>query len=267
METILTRLKLAGIRQTYRDWLDRAAREELSHADFLQALLQEELAAREASQLQRRTRQATLPSLRTIEQFDFTCRPELKRQVVFRYLDPSFIQAAGTLVFIGAPGLGKTHLSVAIAVTMLQLGFTVRFLTAQTLATQILRCREVEARQRLLKPLLTTDLLVLDELGYVPTDPRLGPVLYELIAGRYERKPTIITTNKTLSEWGGILQDPSLAAALIDRLLHHGEIYHLKGPSYRLRGKTPIEETPTKPSPPEPRGTSRPGKEASTPAA
>lgn len=245
MEALLTRLRLPGIRQSYKDWLDRAARENLSHADFLQALLQEEEAAREQSQLKRRTRQAMAPFIRTIEQFDFTFRPELKRQVILRYLDPGFISSATTLVFIGAPGLGKTHLAVAICVKMLQLGASVRFVSAQSLATGVLRCKDIESRQRLLKPLLAADLFVLDELGYLPTDPRLGPVLYELIASRYEHKPTIITTNKSLSEWGGIFQDPSLAAALIDRLLHHGDIYHFKGPSYRLKGKSPLDPTPT----------------------
>lgn len=242
MDALLTRLKLPGIRSTYRDWIERAAKEELSFADFLQALLQEELALRQDNQLRARTLKATLPFLRSIEQFDFTFRPELKRQVVLRYLDHGFIAAATTLVFIGAPGLGKTHLAIAITLKMLQLGFTARFVCVQSLAVNLLRCGDVETRQRLIKPLLSTDLLILDELGYIPTDPRLGPALYELIAGRYENKPTILTSNKSLSEWGAIFQDPSLAAALIDRLLHHGEIYYFTGPSYRLRGKTPVDE-------------------------
>ena len=246
MDALLTRLKLPGIRSTYRDWIERAAQEELSYADFLAALLQEEWAARQESQLRTRIRQAALPVMRTIEQFDFTLRPELKRQVVLRYLDPGFIASATTLVFIGAPGLGKTHLAVAIALKMLQLGFTARFVSVQSLATSLLRCREVESRKKLINPLLGADVLILDELGSIPTDPRLGPVLYELIAGRYEKKPAIITSNKSLSEWGGIFQDTSLAAALLDRLLHHGDIYHFKGPSYRLKGKTPIEHLPSR---------------------
>lgn len=164
MDALLTQLRLPGIKNSYQDWLDRAAREDLSYADFLQGLLHEEVAAREERQLKRRTRQATLPFIRTIEQFDFTFRPELKRQVLLRYLDHSFIEAATTLVFIGAPGLGKTHLATAISAKMLQLGATVRFVTAQSLATNVLRCRDVESRQRLLKPLLNADLFVLDYL-------------------------------------------------------------------------------------------------------
>ena len=217
MDALLTKLRLPGIRSSYKDWLDRAAREEMSYADFLEGLLHEELEKREESQLKRRTKQAALPFMRTIEQFDFTFRPELKRQVIGRYLDKDFIASATTLVLIGAPGLGKTHLAVAISAKMLQLGATVRFVTAQSLATGVLRCRDVDARQRLLKPLFNADLFVLDELGYIHTDPRLGPVLYELIATRYEKKPTIITTNKALSEWGGIFQDSNPSEYLYSR--------------------------------------------------
>jgi DNA replication protein DnaC len=92
-------------------------------------------------------------------------------------------------------------------------------------------------RQRLLRPLLACDVLVLDELGYLPTLPGFGPALYELIAGRYERRPTLITSNKSLTEWASIVQDASLAAALVDRILHHGEVFYLKGPSWRVKGR------------------------------
>ena len=95
----------------------------------------------------------------------------------------------------------------------------------------------VVGRQRLLKPLLTCDVLVLDELGYLPTTPAFGPALYEVIAGRYERRPTVITSNKSLAEWAGIVQDVSLAAAIVDRLMHHGQVFYLKGPSWRTRGR------------------------------
>jgi DNA replication protein DnaC len=109
--------------------------------------------------------------------------------------------------------------------------------TAQTLATQVGRITTVVGRQRLLKPLLECDVLVLDELGYLPTAPAFGPALYEVVAGRYERRPTIVTSNKSLAEWAGIVQDVSLAAALVDRLMHHGQVFYLKGPSWRTRGR------------------------------
>src|SRR3954469_5729772 len=161
-------------------WLDRAAAQELSYADFVQGLLEEEAAARATIATQQRLRQAAFPYAATIEQFDFRFRPELKRQVVLRYLDPTFVAEARSLALIGAPGLGKTMLAICVATKHVQLGATARFITAQHLANQLGRTTTSAGRQRLLRPLLTCDVLVLDELGYLPTSPEFGPALYEL---------------------------------------------------------------------------------------
>jgi DNA replication protein DnaC len=118
-----------------------------------------------------------------------------------------------------------------------QLGATARFITAQALAAQVSRTRTPVGRRRLLRSLLDCDVLVLDELGYLPAIPGFGPLLYEIVAGRYEHRPIIITSNKSLTEWSNITQDVSLAAAIADRLLHHGEVFYLKGPSWRLKGR------------------------------
>lgn len=238
LRPVLERVGLHQIAAVLPAHLDRASREELSYADFLQGLLEEEATARAAAQVQRHMREAGFPFAATIEQFDFRFRPDLKRQVVLRYLDATFVEQARSLALVGAPGLGKTMLAICVATKQVQLGYTARFVTAQHLANQLGRATTAVGRQRLLTPLLACDVLVLDELGYLPTSPAFGPALYELVAGRYERRPTVLTSNKSLTEWGAIVQDASLAAAIVDRILHHGDVFYLKGPSYRLKGRS-----------------------------
>src|SRR6266567_703689 len=134
-----------------------------------------------------------------IEQFDFSARPELKRPVILRYFDSSFVTSASSLLLVGASGLGKTHLSIALGTKMVQLGYTVRFVVAQQLANAVLEAASRMQVAKIIEPLLTCDVLILDEFGYLALEPQVGPVLYEIIAGRYQKGATIITSNKSLA--------------------------------------------------------------------
>jgi DNA replication protein DnaC len=201
----LTTLRLARIREVYASWADQAAQEHLSYVAFLDELVTEELLGRQEHRLQRHLRQAGFPFPATMEQFDFTLRPELKRTVILRYFDSSFVTGAGSLLLIGASGLGKTHLAIAVGTKMVQLGYRVRFTTAQQLANTVLAASSRPEVARLVQPLLACDLLILDEFGYLPLDPQVGPVLYEVLAGRYEKGATILTSNKRLASWGDVV--------------------------------------------------------------
>lgn len=237
IEDNLRRLRMPRIRELFRERIASAAKDGVDLAQVLGGLFEDEIASREESQLRSRMRRADFPFDKTLEQFDFRRHPELRKPVFQNYLDPSFVRSGGVVILIGAPGLGKTHLAVAIGKQQALRGADVRFVKVQALVTRVLEADGPREREGLLKPLRKCGLLILDELGYLMPDTETGPILYDLISSRYERGATIITSNKSLQEWGKVLQDTALAGALLDRLLHHGDVYHLKGESYRLKDK------------------------------
>ncbi len=224
----LATLKLGRMRQVYASWIEQAAQTEMGYGEFLEQLVTEEVLARQENQLRRKMHTAGFPYAATIDQFDFTLRPELKRTVMLRFFDSSFIAMASSLLLIGASGLGKTHLAVALGTKMVQLGYSVRFVMAQHIANAVLTATTRSEITRLIEPLVKCDLLILDEFGYLSMQPQVGPVLYEIISGRYQKGATVITSNKSLASWGELVGDTALMMAIIDRLLHHGEVMTTK---------------------------------------
>ncbi|HEU5383199.1 MAG TPA: IS21-like element helper ATPase IstB [Ktedonobacteraceae bacterium] len=239
----LTTLKLGRIRQIYPSWIAQAADSNLGYAEFLEQLVAEELLERQENHLRRKMKAAGFPYPATIEQFDFSLRPEIKRPVMLRYFDSSFVTGACSLLLIGPSGLGKTHVSIALGTKMVQLGYSVRFIVAQQLANAVCAASTRQEVSRMVDPLIACDLLILDEFGYLPLEPQVGPVLYEIMAGRYGKGATVITSNKSLATWGELVGDTALMMAIVDRLLHHGEVFYLRGSSYRMRGKEPVTLT------------------------
>lgn len=238
LEQKLTQLKLSRTREVYPHWVKEAEVHQLGYAEFLDGLLSEEVVSRQENQIRRQLKAAGFPFAATLEQFDFSLHPELKRSVMVRFFDRTFIEQAQSLILVGASGLGKTHLAIALGTKMVQLGYRVRFLTAQHLANQIVSAPDRPAIDHLLRPLVRCDLLILDEFGYLTVDPQVGPILYELVAARYEKRATVMTSNKSLGQWGEVVGgDTALMMAILDRLLHHGEVFYLRGSSHRMRGK------------------------------
>lgn len=233
----LKTLRLPRTRENWDALLDRAARLDLSHADFFREIIADELSAREENKLKRLLAAAKFPYHKTIEDFDFRLRPELQRRVFDSYTEDSFVRENRSLVLIGPPGLGKTHLSVGIGIRMVHRNYRVKFTTVQDYLNLYLASESPAQWKRYSGQFKKCDLLILDEFGYLAPDPQVAPLLYELISDRYEKRATIITSNKSVTEWGKVLSDSALASAIVDRMMHHGEVYYLSGESYRTRGK------------------------------
>ncbi|MCB9920525.1 MAG: ATP-binding protein [Planctomycetes bacterium] len=233
-EHLLKRLHLAFLRHNWRALLDRAEREQWSYRDVLTVAISEEVAHRVQTGIARRTRAARLPFLKTIDDFNFTFQSTLRLQMLGSFLSPDFVTDGRNVIFHGKPGRGKTHLAVAIAYRAIQNGFDALFVNAAELIDDLSRASEAGRFKQRLHDFVQPAVLVIDEVGYLTLGQNAANVLYHVVNTRYlKRKPMIFTTNKSLTAWGDVLHDPDLAAAILDRVLEHGRLIALDGPSIR----------------------------------
>ncbi|MFG1795820.1 IS21-like element helper ATPase IstB [Nocardia sp. NPDC049149] len=226
---------------------DRARTENWSHQEFLAACLQREVAAREAHGGEGRIRAARFPSRKSLEEFDFDHQRSLKRDTITHLGTLDFITAKENVVFLGPPGTGKTHLSIGLSIRACQAGHRVAFATA---AEWVARLAEAHAAGKLQAELIKLGripLLVVDEVGYIPFESEAANLFFQMVSSRYERASLIVTSNKPFGRWGEVFGDDIVAAAMIDRLVHHAEVISLKGDSYRLKdrdlGRVPAAKT------------------------
>jgi DNA replication protein DnaC len=234
----LTRaLKAPTLRDAAGRLAERARAEGWSHEEFLAACLQREVAAREAHGGEGRIRAARFPARKSLEEFDYDHARSLKRATIAHLGTLDFITAKENVVFLGPPGTGKTHLAIGLGIRACQAGHRVLFATAAEWVARLADAHTAGRLQTELVRLGRYPLLIVDEVGYIPFEPEAANLFFQLVSARYERASLIVTSNKPFGRWGEVFGDDIVAAAMIDRLVHHADVVALKGDSYRLKDR------------------------------
>jgi DNA replication protein DnaC len=235
LEEYLHHLRLPTFVKNYRLFAADAAQNNLDYPRYLLALAEQEISRREANLLQKRLKAAHFPLNKELADFDFSAVPALNKAQVLDLARGEYIQKRETIVFIGNPGLGKTHLAIALARAACYQAKRVRFWTAAGLVNELLQAQDDHRLNRLIASTLKMDLVVLDELGFIPFSPTGAQTLFTFCSELYERLSMIVTTNLKFADWDQVFGNARLTAALLDRLTHHSHIIELMGESYRFR--------------------------------
>ncbi|GAE32999.1 IS21-like element helper ATPase IstB [Alkalihalobacillus hemicellulosilyticus] len=235
LDHIVKQLRMPTIGRQYRSLAREAEERNLSYEEYLLALLEGELQTREENQKQRRLKQASFPVQKTLDTYDFSLMPSLNRNRFITLAKGEFVGKNENLIFLGNSGTGKTHLAIALGVEMIQNGYKTKFITASDLVEELLMANEEHKLGAFEKKWLKFDVIIVDELGYVPFSKTGAELLFQFFSSRYERASVIITTNLEFSEWTNLFGDEKMTAALLDRLTHRSHIHLLNGESYRFR--------------------------------
>jgi DNA replication protein DnaC len=215
--------------------LESARREQWTYETFLERALAAELEGRDQQATARRLKAARLPGTKTLDGFEFSFQPTLSERRLRELADLSFVRTCANVVFLGPPGTGKTHLSLALAGRALMAGYSVLFTTLAELAQALESASHPGLMRQRLRRYLAPSLLVIDEVGYTRLSAEQARHFFELVAARYEHGSIILTSNTSFAQWGSLLGDEVLATALLDRLLHHAEVISINGRSYRMK--------------------------------
>jgi DNA replication protein DnaC len=238
LEADLARLRLPYIAEHYREALNAFKHGKESALHLLASLMAAEVARRDERAMERRIRAARLPKEKTLAEYDFQFPRRIAKQKILRYFDCDFIQKSANLILIGNQGVGKTHLLTALGYTACRQGICTRFVRTIDLINDLIEAQQNGTLGKALRAYSKPALLLLDELGYLPVDKRGADLMFQVVASRYELGSIVISTNRPFKDWGAIFDvDKTLASAMIDRLMHHGEALVIEGKSYRVKDR------------------------------